>query len=55
MPPPTDDTRDPLYPAVDDDEQLQVSTPSEGVYVFHTQNEEEFIRIDIVVDPVKLR
>ena len=55
MPPPADDTRDPLYPKSDSGDELQVSSPSEGVYVFYTENEDEFIRIDIVVDPVNLR
>ena len=55
MPPPADDARDPLFPAPDSGEEIQISTPSEGVYVFHTQEDQEFIRIDVVVDPVKLR
>lgn len=52
---PHDDAPDPQFPAPDSDEELFVSTPSEGVYVFHTNEADEFIRIDIVVEPLKHR
>jgi len=50
MSPSADDTNGPRFPASEDSEELHISIPSENVYVFHTNNENEFIRIDLVVD-----
>lgn len=55
MPPSADDASDRLSPVPRSDEELLVSMPSEGVYVFHTEEEQEFIRIDIVLDPADFR
>lgn len=35
---------------LDTSDDVHVATPSEGVYVFYTEREEEFIRTDCVVD-----
>lgn len=35
---------------VDTSEDVHVANPTDGVYVFYTENEEEYIRTDNVVD-----
>lgn len=55
MPPSADDASDPFPPGPDTGEDLLLSKPSEGVYVFHTREEGQFIRIDIALDPSDYR
>lgn len=53
--PQTNDTGGCGHPLLDGLETVFVTAPAEGVYVFHTREEQEYVRSDHVVDLSSMR